>query len=536
MDPPPPKAGNKRKKRRRPKKSKPENPPSPPSPPSYPKKNLGDPNQKKEDTPLYKDDADVKVVGVKGALRCENWNEMNFDQQLLKNIKMCDFTWPRKVQEVVLPYVVDGFDIQCQSETGTGKTASYLIPLIDMLIKEKQKLGKLRDDGPYCIIIAPSHEFVKQIYQEATKLAYKTGITVAVGYGGISIKKTLKRMSEGCNILCVCLGRMFNLMKHDIEGYDYVHMLNLKYLVIDEIDHFLEGNQKTDIVKFFQHEYLPPAQKRQTLFFSPTLQAGLLDKAAKEENERIKKEEDKRIKKEKEKNHQQPPATVVANLPKAKKEKEKLVVFDNVKKRIFIASVSESNQRIKYIIDYLPDENAKFLHLTKRISNISESFGGQYPRILIFVNTKDFANELQKDLTIAGFPADVIHSDFRQQERDKAYGNFKNGLSGSRILVSIKICGRGVDIPDMDYVINYDLPDVRKYFSPKQTFIQRCGRTGRVESGTAITFYVESEDRISAVWLREVLQNANHKVPDFLKDTSGIETFMGELSINGNNK
>uniref|UniRef100_A0AC35GAJ4 Helicase ATP-binding domain-containing protein n=1 Tax=Panagrolaimus sp. PS1159 TaxID=55785 RepID=A0AC35GAJ4_9BILA len=159
-------------------------------PPIYPENISFDPAAEKEDIPLYKDDATITVVGVKGDRRCEKWTEMNFDDQLLINIKKCGFIWPRKVQEAVLPFAAEGYDVQCQSETGTGKTASYLIPIIDNLIKEKQKLGNLRKGAPYCIIISPTREFTEQIFQEARKLANETGISVVAAYGGSSTKET----------------------------------------------------------------------------------------------------------------------------------------------------------------------------------------------------------------------------------------------------------------------------------------------------------------------------------------------------------
>uniref|UniRef100_A0A914XVT3 RNA helicase n=1 Tax=Panagrolaimus superbus TaxID=310955 RepID=A0A914XVT3_9BILA len=130
-------------------------------------------NAAKKDVLLYRDDADIAVVDVKGhvALRCNEWNEMNFDKTLLRNIKKCGFIWPRKVQEAVIPYIAEGYDIKCQSETGTGKTAAYLIPIIDNLIKENATEG-LPDEGPICVILAPTREIVEQIFQNARTLAF----------------------------------------------------------------------------------------------------------------------------------------------------------------------------------------------------------------------------------------------------------------------------------------------------------------------------------------------------------------------------
>uniref|UniRef100_A0AC34EZ97 ATP-dependent RNA helicase n=1 Tax=Panagrolaimus sp. ES5 TaxID=591445 RepID=A0AC34EZ97_9BILA len=216
-------------------------------------------NESKKDTLLYRDDADITVVDVKGhvALRCNEWNEMDFDERLLQNIKNCEFMWPRKIQEAVIPYIIEGYDIKCQSETGTGKTAAYLIPIIDKLIKEKSTNG-LPNEGPICVILAPTREITEQIFQNARKLAYRTGISIAKAYGEIPIKDNLKQLTKGCNILCACIGRLLNLMKHDHQEWDDLLMLDMKYLVIDEADYFLTGPETKDILTFLEHTRLPP--------------------------------------------------------------------------------------------------------------------------------------------------------------------------------------------------------------------------------------------------------------------------------------
>uniref|UniRef100_A0AC35GW19 RNA helicase n=1 Tax=Panagrolaimus sp. PS1159 TaxID=55785 RepID=A0AC35GW19_9BILA len=431
---------------------------------------------------LYDGDANITVNGKKSKRHCENWNEMDFDQQLLKNIKDCGLVKPRKVQEVVLPYLVEGYDIDCQSETGTGKTAAYLIPLIDNLIKEKHRSNGLDPDGPYCLIIAPTREFVQQIFIEAVKLTKNTGITVASAYGGIRFIKTSNKIAKGCNILCATVGRLLHLIDHDNPLYQNLDMSNLKYVVVDEADHFLEGNRKQDILRFFNHQFLPQDIKRQICFFSATLQVSRLHRISDE--------------------------------------------FVNTQKRVFITSVLDSNQRIQYIFDSIPSEDAKYPCLTTRLSDLLKVNGGKYPKIMVFVNRKKFANELTDKLIADGFPAVVMHSDFSQARREKAFYSFKNGIAESRIFVSVNACGRGIDIPEMDYVINYNLP------LDKYTFIQKCGRTGRTKNGTAITFYVESDDRARASWIREVLQRAQHDVPNFLKpNTVAIEESMGGLSL-----
>uniref|UniRef100_A0A914PQY9 RNA helicase n=1 Tax=Panagrolaimus davidi TaxID=227884 RepID=A0A914PQY9_9BILA len=420
---------------------------------------------------------------------------MDFDQQLLRNIREeAGFVRPRKIQEVVLPYLAEGNDIVCQSETGTGKTASYLIPIIDDLIKQKQA-NRLNAAGPYCIILAPTHEFVEQIFEEAQKFSKHTGITVARDYGGTDKEKMNELIAKGCNILCACLGRLLELMKEPkwslldriktslsiSKKQKPFNMSNVKYIVVDEADHFLED--KHQFLTFFSHKSLPKVNKIQNLFFSSTLQAPRLHELTKS--------------------------------------------YINLQKRVHITSVLESNQRIRYIVVSIPSESDKFLCLTKMVSDIGTANGGIIPKIMIFVNSINYADELTRYLTIAGFPAVVIHSELYPDERKEAYYSFKNGNPNSKLLVSVNACGRGVDIPDMDYVINYNLP------TSKFTFIQRCGRTGRTKNGTAISFYVESDNRAQARWIREILQRAGQQIPEFLKEnTLGIETSMNQLSLN----
>uniref|UniRef100_A0AC34FK35 RNA helicase n=1 Tax=Panagrolaimus sp. ES5 TaxID=591445 RepID=A0AC34FK35_9BILA len=265
---------------------------------------------------------------------------MDFDEQLMENIKKCGFIWPRKIQEAVLPFVADGYNVQCQSETGTGKTASYLIPLIDNLIKEKQKFGRLHKGAPYCIIIAPTREFAEQIYQEARKLTNDTGITVAAAYGGTTLTET-------------------------------------RWAI-------------------------------------PTLPLEALTNFERKENERLKELADK----------------------------ERLQKLDA--------------------------ENKKTKHNAKEAESVQIENGKETAKDVFVAAQKKkayakfiFANGLAKDLTTAGFHAHAIHSELSQNERDEVLWNFKYGDSNSRILVSVNICSSGIDIPDMDYVINYYIPDWR---------------------------------------------------------------------------
>uniref|UniRef100_A0AC34FDE3 RNA helicase n=1 Tax=Panagrolaimus sp. ES5 TaxID=591445 RepID=A0AC34FDE3_9BILA len=413
---------------------------------------------KKNTATIFDADADVKIEETTEYLHCDTWAEMKLHPSLMENIINSDYTRPRKIQQKTIPYVLDGFDVKCQGETGSGKTAAFLIPVIQKLIEENER-GQLSRDGPICLIVAPTRELVSQIYEQAKKFTYNTEISVARAYGEYNMHQNRADIRRGCNILCGCIGRLM----HFIEEGD-VKVDTVKYLILDEADRMLMERNNSDIIKLFNYPELPDKDKRQTLLFSATLRDPM-----------------------------------VMDLTK---------IYMNSEKSVLITATCQSNKRVNYKVFAVPSAPSKYRYLVKYMKKITEENGSDIPRTLIFVNKKVNTDRVAVELTSAGFPATTIHGDRGQHLREEALRFFRSGKT--RCLVATDVCARGVDIKEMDHVINFELP------TDKDGFIQRSGRTGRTHNGTAMSFYLESDDRSIATDIARIIQQNDQEAPGFL--------------------
>uniref|UniRef100_A0A914Y145 RNA helicase n=1 Tax=Panagrolaimus superbus TaxID=310955 RepID=A0A914Y145_9BILA len=413
---------------------------------------------KKNTATIFDADSEVKIEETNESLHCDSWAEMNLHPSLMENIINSDYIRPRKIQQKTIPYVLEGYDVKCQGETGSGKTAAFLIPVIQKMIEEKEQ-GQLSRDGPICLIIAPTRELVSQIYEQAKKFTYNTEISVARAYGEYNMHQNRADIQRGCNILCGCIGRLM----HFVEDGD-VKLETIKFLILDEADRMLMERNNSDILRLFNFPELPNKDKRQTLLFSATLRDPM-----------------------------------VMDLTR---------IYMNTEKSVLITATSQSNKRVNYKIFAVPSAPAKYRYLVKYMKQITEENGGEVPRTLIFVNQKKNTDRVAVECTKGGFPATTIHGDRGQHLREEALQSFRSGKT--RCLVATDVCARGVDIKEMDHVINYELP------TDKEGFIQRSGRTGRTHNGTAMSFYFEGDDRSMAAEIAKIIQQNGQEAPGFL--------------------
>ena len=350
-----------------------------------------------------------------------NFNEFGFDERLMEGIDAVDYQVATPVQERVIPLVLAGRDIIASAQTGTGKTAAYLLPLIHKIISEKQ------DDFINALVIVPTRELAIQIAQNLEGLSYFTSISSIAVYGGNdgdSFTTEKRALSSGADIVVCTPGRMIS---HLNQGY--VKIRRLQYLVLDEADRMLDMGFHDDIMKIIS--FLPA--DRQNLLFSATMPTRIRELARRilvdpvEVNISISK----------------PPARIV---------QEAFVVFEEQKIRL-----------VKHLL------KAK-----------------DFRSVLVFCSRKSTVKQLSAELKRSGLSIEEIHSDLNQVSREQVLLDFKNRKL--KILVATDILSRGIDIEDIDLVINYDVPhDVEDY-------IHRIGRTARAETdGIAYTLVGEQE-------------------------------------------
>jgi ATP-dependent RNA helicase RhlE len=352
------------------------------------------------------------------------FKDFAFDSRLLEGIEATGYETATPIQEQVIPQILAGKDLIAAAQTGTGKTAAFLLPVINLLLTSHQEEHHIN-----ALIIVPTRELAIQISQNMEGLSYFTGISSIAVYGGgdgITFSTEKKALSHGADVVICTPGRM---IAHLQMGY--VKLDGLKYLILDEADRMLDMGFNEDIMKIIS--YLP--KKRQTLCFSATMPPAMRVLAHKILHHPVE-------------------INVALSKPPEKIIQEAFVIYDAQKIAL-----------VKYLL------NSK-----------------NFKSVIVFCSTKDAVKQLSRELKRAGFSIEEIHSDLDQETREKVLRKFKN--RELNILVATDILSRGIDIEDIDLVINYDVPQ------DGEDYVHRIGRTARAETdGIAYTLVNEKEQR-----------------------------------------
>lgn len=387
------------------------------------------------------------------------------DDHLISNIKLASYNTPTPVQKYSIPIVMGGRDLMACAQTGSGKTGGFLFPILSQAFingpsaPPPQAAGAMgyrsRKALPTSLILAPTRELVSQIHDEARKFAYRSWVRPCVVYGGADIGTQLRSMERGCDLLVATPGRLVDLIERG-----RISLANIKYLVLDEADRMLDMGFEPQIRRIVDGEDMPSVQGRQTLMFS---------------------------------------ATFPRDIQMLARDFLKDYVFLSVGR---VGSTSENiTQKVEYVED--PDKRSFLL-------DILHTHGAGLT--LIFVETKRMADSLSDFLINQSFPATSIHGDRTQRERERALEMFRNGRCP--ILVATAVAARGLDIPNVTHVVNYDLPtDIDDY-------VHRIGRTGRAGNTGMSTAFFNRGNRGIVRDLVELLKEAHQDVPPFLENVA----------------
>ena len=352
------------------------------------------------------------------------FTEFGFDSRLMEGIEASGYEEATPVQEQVIPLIMTGKDVIASAQTGTGKTAAFLLPLINKIITDPHE-----DHTNNALVIVPTRELAIQIAQHMEGLSYFTSVSSIAVYGGgdgNAFVQEKKALSHGADIVICTPGKM---MAHIKMGY--VKFGGLKYLVLDEADRMLDMGFYDDIMFIIGN--LP--KKRQNLLFSATMPHKIREMARKIL-------------------HQPAEINISLSKPPEKIIQEAFIVYDT--------------QKIPLV---------KFLLRKKNFTSV-----------LIFCSSKISVKQLTRELKRSGLSADEIHSDLDQPKREEVLMQFKSGRLP--ILIATDILSRGIDIDNIDLVINYDVPH------DGEDYVHRIGRTARAEAdGTAYTFVSVKEQR-----------------------------------------
>lgn len=347
--------------------------------------------------------------------------DFDFTDELLDSLDAMRFSEPTPIQSQAIPVIMEGRDLIACAQTGTGKTAAYLLPIIDDLVLNP-------NDGCDTIILVPTRELAIQIDQQMGGFGYFVSVSSTAIYGGSDSGEWSRQrtaLTEGADIVIATPGR---LLQHISMGY--VDFSKVRHLVLDEADRMLDMGFFDDIMQVVK---LLPVETRQTLMFSATMPPKIRDLA-------------------------------------------KSILRDPAEISIAIAKPAAGIRQAAY-----PVYEAQKGGL---IVDILNSHKGQ--SIIIFGSRKQSVKELGHTLKRKGFSAGVIHSDLEQTEREEVLRKFRNRKI--EILVATDVIARGIDIPDVDVVINFDVP------RDAEDYVHRIGRTARAQSkGEAFTLIVPDE-------------------------------------------
>jgi superfamily II DNA/RNA helicase len=352
------------------------------------------------------------------------FDEFDLDDRVLDGIDAMGYTTATPVQEKVIPPIIAGKDILACAQTGTGKTAAFLLPIIHRLLTEHHDNHKINS-----LIIVPTRELAVQIAQTLEGMSYFTNISSIAVYGGSNgalFSAEKKALTSGVDMVICTPGRM---IAHLNMGY--VKLDAVKYLVLDEADRMLDMGFSDDIIKITS--FLP--NQRQNLLFSATMP------------DKIRKLALKIL-------HQPEEINIAISKPPEKIVQEAFVVYEEQKPALIKALLRQK----------------------------------QFENIIIFCSRKQNVKQLTYELQKAKFTVEQIHSDLEQDKREQVLMDFKS--KKLKILVATDILSRGIDIEDINLVINYDVPN------DAEDYIHRIGRTARAATdGTAYTIISEKEQR-----------------------------------------
>lgn len=400
----------------------------------------------------------VNVTGENIPKPIEHFENSGLRQLLLDNIHKSSYMRPTPVQKHALPIVMAGRDLMACAQTGSGKTAAFLLPMINLLLHDSKELIVTNEHcEPQAVIISPTRELTLQIFNEARKFAHSSIIKTVVAYGGAAFYYQAQQAMKGCHILVATPGRLL-----DFVDKGRITFSSLRFLVLDEADRMLDMGFMPDIERMMGHPTMVATGERQTLMFSATFPEDIQRLAGK---------------------------------------------FLNNYLFLAVGVVGSACSDVEQHFHLVP----KFEKRSKLIELISQE-GGK--NILVFVEMKRTADFIAAYLSEHDFPTTSIHGDRLQREREEALADFKNGCMG--VLVATAVAARGLDIKNVYHVVNYDLP------KRIDEYVHQIGRTGRVGNcGKATSFYDPEVDAPLARDLLKILQQADQDIPSWLeKDAS----------------
>jgi len=381
-----------------------------------------------------------------------NFKDLELDPDVLKAVEEAGYETPTPIQAEAIPYALQGRDVLGIAQTGTGKTASFTLPMITMLAK-----GRARARMPRSLVLAPTRELAAQVAENFETYAKYKKLTMALLIGGVSFKDQDKVIDRGADVLIATPGR---LLDHFERGK--LMLTGIEIMVVDEADRMLDMGFIPDIERIFK---LTPFT-RQTLFFSATMAPEIT-----------------RITQE------------FLHTPQRVEVARQATASETITQAVCMHKAARREQGVK--------EKREILR------RLITAEGDSLTNGIVFCNRKRDVDIVAKSLSKHGFDAAAIHGDLDQSLRTKTLQGFRDG--DLKLLIASDVAARGLDIPDVSHVYNFDVP------IHSEDYVHRIGRTGRAgRSGKAITICMAAEEKYWAK-IEELLQQEVPRLENPLK-------------------
>nr|CAD7457875.1 unnamed protein product [Timema tahoe] len=521
------------------------------------------------------EDIPVEATGDNIPTHITTFDDIQMTEIISNNIALARYDKPTPVQKYAIPIIMGRRDVMACAQTGSGKTAAFLVPILNQMYEggpqqlQAKGFGR-RKQYPLGLVLAPTRELATQIFDESRKFSYRSRLRPCVVYGGANVGDQMRELDRGCHLLVATPGRLVDMLERGKIGLE-----NCRYLVLDEADRMLDMGFEPQIRRIVQQDTMPKTGERQTLMFSATFPkeiqglpsvgfagAASVDHPVMTRTTLF--------------DNQQTPDSalrdpMVQSLSHVNVKSATMLARDFLDNYIFLAvgrvgSTSENitqkvvwveeHDKRSFLLDLLNaaglndpwrrlDKPAASHHMLKPIIwdlnqvlksdnqyicnpsqlrihgnwpiNISPnpdmlitstSTLAQESLTLVFVETKKGADSLEEFLHHEGYPVTSIHGDRSQREREDALKRFRGGQTP--ILVATAVAARGLDIPHVKHVINFDLPsDVEEY-------VHRIGRTGRMGNLGLATSFFNDKNRNLVRDLVELLVETKQELPPWL--------------------
>jgi len=392
----------------------------------------------------------------------EKFADAKLGDALQRIIDLIGYNKPTPVQKHALPIIMGGRDLMASAQTGSGKTAAFLFPIIANILNNDYRKGKPKTEGwgrsccayPLAVVLAPTRELAVQIFEETRKFTTCTRLIPIVLYGGVPYTPQARQVERGVDIVIATPGRL-----HDMVERGKLSLSQVQFLCLDEADRMLDMGFEPQIRTIVEQKDMP--KERRTVMFSATFP----------------------------------------------KQIQRLATDFLARNYIMlkVGRVGSATDSIVQKIRAVADIRQKMAFILEELKALTDE-----GRVMVFVETKRSAAKLGTDLRTQGFRVATIHGDCTQPERETALRSFRVGKVN--VLIGTSVAARGLDIDNVTHVINYDLPD------NIDDYVHRIGRTGRAgNTGLATAFFNPTGDRNLAKPMVKLLREAKQLVPEWLQ-------------------